>query len=246
MARRASDLATQPGGCGLSEFDDDATDEVPAPQGGGPTAESSHDWAETPLEVNAWVCSICGVQNALDTTVCRVCRASTAPGAGDRADEDNPTPGLLRVVLPLTCAIVLSAIFFSGISPAATPWAQVTTVHGRLNEGGTSRVQALRLAVIDLRVLALELQGDLARGHAPPPAYSAKLGYVRSRWQLYGDTERYPALHTEEAGIAEAFQDLSSIAFLAQSSPADPLIAKSVADIIHRLQVIEDSLQHAP
>lgn len=226
--------------------DDDATDETDAGRQAGPPEAWAADWAETALEFDGWECPVCGVQNATTAEACRVCRASTAHQAEPRAEEDSPAPGLLRVVLPLTCAILLSAMFFSSMSPAATPWAQVTVVHGRLNQGGTSRVQALRLAVVDLRALALELQGDVARGKAPPTAYAPKLNYVRTRWQLYGDTERYPALHTEEAGVAEAFQDLSSTAFLAQSNPADPLIALSVADIIHRLQVIEDSLQNAP
>lgn len=231
----------------MSELaDDDATDETDAGRSVAPPATWAPDWAETPLEVDAWACSVCGVQNDLAASACRVCRASTAANAGDRAEEDSPPPGVLRVVLPLTCAIILSAMFFAGISPAATPWAQVTVAHGRLNEGGTSRVQALRLAVVDLLVLAQELQSELARGRAPSAAYSPKLNYVRTRWQLYGDTDRYPSLHVEEAGVAEAFQDLSSTAFLAQSNPADPLIARSVADIIHRLQVIEDSLQNAP
>jgi len=231
----------------LSELaDDDATDETDGGHAAGPPGAWTADWAETPLEIDGWACAVCGVQNTLTADACRVCRASTAAAAGDRADEDSPTPGLLGVVLPLTCAIVLSAMFFSGMSPASTPWSQVTVAHGRLNEGGTSRAQGLRLAVVDLRALAQELQGDIARGRAPPAAYGAKLNYVRTRWQLYGDIERYPALHVEEEGVAEAFQDLSSTAFLAQSKPTDPLIARSVADILQRLQVIEDSLQNAP
>ncbi len=205
------------------------------------------EWTETAILTEGWRCPVCGVENIPAAETCRVCRAAPQlGGVPDRAPEDNPTPATLWKVVPLAVSILVAGVFFARISPRATSWSEAVGVHGRLSEAGSSRVQSLRRGVVDLRMLATELQSSAARGEAPVPGFESELAYVRTRWMIYGDSDRFPGLGAQEAGLSRAFEDLSSATFLARSSPGDPKVAQSVADIIHRIEIIEESLQDVP
>lgn len=237
MASSPGDVASQPSQRVSRVDPDEPTDEV----------GTDVEWAETAILSAVWPCPVCGVENTPEALVCRVCRAAPLLGAHpDRAHEDSPAPATLWKVVPLTASILVAGVFFAGISPAATPWSQAVGVHGRYSAAGSSRVESLRRAVVDVRELATRLQGAIARGDTPPPVFESELAYVRARWAVYGDAAGFPGLRAEEQGLSRAFEDLSSATFQARNAPTDPMVARRVVDIIQRIKLIEESLQNVP
>ncbi len=194
-----------------------------------------------------WRCVVCTAENTDDHQVCRVCRGDPFQGSyPERAPEDTPPPVPAWRVYPSLVVILITGMLFADLSPAATPWAAAITSEGRPSAVGANRADTLRSAGTDLLALTEELRSSTARGVRPSPTYNSRLGYVRSRWQLYGDIERFPRLHAQETALAAGFEDLSSLAFLAAENPLDPRVARGLMTLTNQLQQVEESLSYAP
>jgi hypothetical protein len=191
-----------------------------------------------------WLCPVCTSTNDPERRVCRVCRADPAQGRTlQHADEDAPKLATLWKVIPLTASIVLAGMFFSAIAPASTPWAEVVSAHGRHVPIGSSRALAMAMTATDLKGLANELLSASIHGDPPPPAMASRIAYIRGRWKMYGDPDRVPGLSAAAEDLSRAFDDLSSAAFLASNQPGDPKTPQNVAEIITRIDRIQETLQ---
>jgi hypothetical protein len=194
--------------------------------------------------VQLWLCPVCTSTNETERQVCRVCRADPAKGrTAQYAEEDSPHGATLWKVIPLTASIVFAGMFFSAIAPASTPWAEAVSSHGRHVEAGSSRVLAMAMTATDLKALANELLTTSIHGDPPPTAVMSRIAYLNGRWKMYGDPDRVPSLTGPAQDLARAFDDLSSIAFLATNQPGDPHTPETVAEIITRLDRIQETLQ---
>ena len=192
-----------------------------------------------------WLCPVCASANSPEVNACRVCRADPAQGRNpQRAHEDTPHLSKLWKVVPLTAGILSTGLFFSSISPATTPWAEVGSAHGRQAEAPTSRHQAIKMTATDLKALAKELLSTSIHGDPPPTSIVSRIAYLRGRWKMYGDPDRIPGLEAAAEDLSRAFDDLSSASFLASNNQGDPHVADVVAEIITRIERIQETLNN--
>lgn len=193
-----------------------------------------------------WACPVCGVANALEDTVCRVCRACPAEGANPQhalEDVAEPAPWWRAVIT----AMLLGggAFYLAAHMPETTPWAEALALGGRQGTMVTARGDLLKLALSDLTDITEQLEAAVERREPPPATLGARLEYLRRRWQLRGGQGRYPRLESCEVGIARAFDDLSSLMYQAQSRPGDVTVLRGATVLRQQIAILEVSLEHA-
>jgi hypothetical protein len=145
-------------------------------------------------------------------------------------------------VVPLTAGILFVGLFFSSISPPSTPWAEAGSVRGRSSQAASSRAQAIKMTATDLKALAKELLATSIHGDPPPTAMVSRIAYLHGRWKMYGDPDRVPGMNAAAEDLSRAFDDLSSASFLASNNQGDPHVADVVAEIITRIERIQETL----